>query len=104
VATRLLAPGRELEVLRALQLAWFNTTLLLDEDKDIALALAPAEDPLLALGEFPAGLVTQEVAAIMAQNNGPVDRAAAERALIELAAEGRVRRTVIGDDAPWQAV
>jgi hypothetical protein len=39
VATRLLFPGREHEVLRALQLGWFTTTLLLDEDADIAQAL-----------------------------------------------------------------
>ena len=39
VATRLLFPGREDEVLRALQLGWFTTTLLLDEDDDIATAL-----------------------------------------------------------------
>ena len=40
VATRLLFPGREHEVLRALQLGWFTTTLLLDQDADIAQALA----------------------------------------------------------------
>jgi 2-hydroxychromene-2-carboxylate isomerase len=40
VATRMLYPGREEQVLRALQLAWFTTTLLLDEDADIAQALA----------------------------------------------------------------
>jgi predicted DsbA family dithiol-disulfide isomerase len=40
VATRALFPGREDEVLRALQLGWFTTTLLLDEDADIAQALA----------------------------------------------------------------
>ena len=39
--------------------------------------------PLEALRAFPSGLVTQEVAAIMAHNNMPVDREAAERALIE---------------------
>jgi protein-disulfide isomerase-like protein with CxxC motif len=43
VATRLLDPPREDAVLRALQLAWFNTTLLLDEDEDIARALAPVD-------------------------------------------------------------
>jgi len=40
VATRTLFPGREDEVLRALQLGWFTTTLLLDQDADIAQALA----------------------------------------------------------------
>ena len=195
VATRLLDPGRELAVLRALQLAWFNTTLLLDEPADIGLALedvagldAPAivgalddprvleayeadkretreaeggpthfqgkarqtdgpvrysapsvvfkagerrleaggfqkveaydvlianldptlvrepapADPLAALERFPDGLVTQEVAAIMAEGNEPADRAAAERALVELAGAGTARRTPLGDDALWQ--
>jgi 2-hydroxychromene-2-carboxylate isomerase len=40
VAARLLEPGREYDVHRALQLAWFTSTLLLDEDADIAKALA----------------------------------------------------------------
>jgi len=195
VATRLLAPGREEEALRALQLAWFTTQLLLDEDADIAAALArvegldveavvgaidddatlaayeqdkretrqaqggptdfqgkarqtdgpvrysapslifeneagqrleaggfqtieaydvlianldttlarqaPAADPLQALRSFPAGLVTQELAAIMAHNNQQPDRHAAERALIELLGEGAVRREALGDDALW---
>jgi 2-hydroxychromene-2-carboxylate isomerase len=195
VATRLLDPARELAVLRALQLAWFNTTLLLDEPAGIAQALAgvagldaqaivaaledpgvveayeadkretreaeggpthfqgkarqtdgpvrysapsvvfkagerrleaggfqkveaydvlvanldptlarePAPaDPLPALERFPDGLVTQEVAAIMAEGNEPPDRAAAERALVELVGAGSARRTALGDDALWQ--
>ena len=40
VAARLLDPDREQDVQRALQLGWFTTTLLLDEDEDIAVALA----------------------------------------------------------------
>jgi predicted DsbA family dithiol-disulfide isomerase len=40
VAARLNEPGREYDVHRALQLAWFTSTLLLDEDPDIAKALA----------------------------------------------------------------
>jgi 2-hydroxychromene-2-carboxylate isomerase len=195
VATRLLDPARENEVLRALQFGWFTTTLVLDEDADIARALervggldvsavvaaiddertvaayeadrhetrtaeggpthfqgkarqtdgpvrysapsivfesdgrrleaggfqpseaydvlvanldstlareAPPESPTDALARFPDGLVTQEVAAIMAQNNEAPDRAAAERALIELVAAGEARRTPLGDDALWQ--
>ncbi|HEV3323419.1 MAG TPA: DsbA family protein [Solirubrobacteraceae bacterium] len=200
VATRLLAPERELAVLRALQFGWFTTTLLLDEDEGIAQALArvegvdvgavvgmlddprvseayeadkretrraeggpthfqgkarqtdgpvrysapslvftagagsdreqrmeaggfqtieaydvlianldpslareaPPETPLPALERFPDGLVTQEVAAVMAQGNNPPDRAAAERALIELVGDGRARRGALGDDALWQ--
>ncbi|MCW3069906.1 MAG: hypothetical protein JWL67_2531 [Solirubrobacterales bacterium] len=195
VATRLLDPAREHEVLRALQFGWFTTTLVLDEDADIARALervsgldvakvlaaiddertvaayeadrretrtaeggpthfqgkarqtdgpvrysapslvfeadgrrleaggfqpldaydvlvanldstltreAPAESPLDALERFPGGLVTQEVAAIMAHNNEMPDRGAAEAALIALVADGTARRTALGDDALWQ--
>jgi protein-disulfide isomerase-like protein with CxxC motif len=194
VATRRLDPEREREVLRALQLAWFTTTLVLDRDDDIATALArvdgldvdavlasidapetlasyerdkqetrtakggPTEfqgkarqtdgpvrfsapslvfvcdgvrleaggfqpleaydvlianlDPTLdrhapaaaaidALREFPAGLLTQEVAAIMAANNVAPDRDAAERELIELCGAGTARRIALGDDALW---
>ncbi len=195
VAARLLDPARESEVLRALQLGWFTTTLVLDEDADIARALErvdgldvravvaaiddertlaayeadkretrtaeggpthfqgkarqtdgpvrysapslvfegdgrrleaggfqpveaydvlianldrtlerepPPEEPIAALARFPSGLVTQEVAAIMAHNNEASDRAAAERALIELVGTGAARRTALGDDALWQ--
>jgi protein-disulfide isomerase-like protein with CxxC motif len=196
VATRLLAPGREHDVLRALQLGWFTTTLQLDDDAAIAQALAgvpgldaaaivaaiddertlaayeqdkahtrsaegmpidfqgkarqtdgpvrysapslifesssgqrleaggfqpieaydvlianldrtlarrdPPEQPIDALRAFPEGLVTQEVAAIMAHNNQLPDRAAAESALVTLLGEGAVRRTSVGDGALWQ--
>ena len=196
VATRLIAPGRDEDALRALQLAWFTTTLLLDEDADIAQALArvdgldvetivaaiddertlaayeqdkeearqaagsptelqgkarqtdgpvrysapslifenesgqrleaggfqpieaydvllvnldvslerkaPPEQPLQALESFPAGLVTQELAAIMAHNNQAPDRSGTERALIELLGAGAVRRQALADDALWQ--
>ena len=196
VATRLAHPGREHDALRALQLAWFNTSLLLDEDAALAEALSrvagidapavvgaiddpqtlaayesdrelarsaaggpteyqrkarqtdgpvrfsapslvfqvdgtrleaggfqpleaydlavanlgarpqrrePAEDPLAALHAFPSGLVTQEVAAIMAPNNVAPDRAAAEVALLQLVGEGTARRIPLGDDALWLA-
>jgi protein-disulfide isomerase-like protein with CxxC motif len=195
VATRLLDPARENDVLRALQFGWFTTTLVLDEDADLLSALRridgldaeavvaaiddeatvaayeadrhetrtaeggptdfqgkarqtdgpvrfsapslvfegpgrrleaggfqpveaydvlianlngglerqpPPEGPLEALARFPGGLVTQEVAAIMAHNNEAPDRGAAARALIELAGDGAVRRTRLGDDALWQ--
>lgn len=47
VAARMLRPGSEWAVFRALQLAWFTTTLLLDEDDAIreAIAKAPDVDP-----------------------------------------------------------
>lgn len=196
VATRLHDPQREEQVLRALQLGWFTTTLVLDEDDalETALAVVPgldvraivgaieeeqtiaayeadkretrkaqggathlqgkarqtdgpvrysapslifetesghrleaggfqpveaydvivanldpalerrsaATDPLLALKEFPTGLTTAEVAAIMAQNNQAPDREAAERALLELVGEGSVHRKAVGDGALWQ--
>ncbi len=196
VATRMQHPGREHDVLRALQLGWFTTTLLLDEeealrsvlsevpeiDADAILAAiddertiaayeadkletrsaeggatqlqgkarqtdgpvrfsAPslvfedsagrrleaggfqpveaydvivanldptlarrdaAPDPLTALEAFPTALATQEVAAVMAQNNQLPDREAAERALLELLGEGAVRRRAVGDGALWQ--
>ena len=40
VAARLLAPGSEWSAFRALQFAWFTTTLLLDEDAGIGEALS----------------------------------------------------------------
>jgi 2-hydroxychromene-2-carboxylate isomerase len=195
VATRLLHPGREHDVLRALQFAWFTTTLIPDQDADIAAALervdgldaaeivaaiddertiaayeadkretrtaagsptefqgkarqtdgpvrysapslrfendaglcleaggfqpieaydvlianldptlerrGPAEDPAQALSAFPAGLVTQEIAAIMTLNNMPVDRDAAESQLVALLGAGTVRREALADDALW---
>ena len=196
VAARLIDPGREHAVLRALQMAWFTTALVLDEDEQIAEALGnvpgldagaavqaiddpevlaayeadraearagaggaaelqgkvantdgavrytapslifaaggrrleaggfqpveaydvlvanldpslartpPARTPLQALERFPDGLVTQEVAAVMASGNDEPDRAAAEEALIDLAASGRVRRLAVADDALWVA-
>jgi 2-hydroxychromene-2-carboxylate isomerase len=47
VAARMLEPGSEWAVFRALQFAWFTTTLLLDEDSAIREALAdvPGIDP-----------------------------------------------------------
>jgi hypothetical protein len=62
----------------------------------------PPADPVQALQRFPDGLVTQEVAAILAHNNEQPNRAAAERALVELVGAGEARRTPLGDDALWQ--
>jgi 2-hydroxychromene-2-carboxylate isomerase len=44
VATRQIAPDREWAAYRALQFAWFNTTLMLDEDDGIAAALSSVDD------------------------------------------------------------
>jgi 2-hydroxychromene-2-carboxylate isomerase len=63
---------------------------------------APA-DPLELLAETAYGLSTQEVAAVMARGNDAPDRAAAEDALIELAASGDCERVPVGDDALWIA-
>jgi hypothetical protein len=195
VATRLAHPGREVAAMRALQLAWFNTTDLLDEDAPIERALArvdgvdaaavvaaldspevsaayeadkaearsaaggptdfqgkaamdgelvrytapslvfeldgrrlegggfqpieaydvlianldptlertpPPADPLPLLEYFGDGLATQEVAVLLAGNLVAPDRAGAEEALIELAADGVITREPLGNDALWR--
>jgi predicted DsbA family dithiol-disulfide isomerase len=63
----------------------------------------PPETPLALLEYFELGLTTQEVAALMTAGNDAVDRAAAERALIELVADGSAVREPLGDDALWKA-
>jgi hypothetical protein len=63
---------------------------------------AAPEDPLEAVEAFPDGLVTAEVAAIMTRGNDAPDREAAETALIGHVAEGRIRRTGLGNGALWQ--
>jgi predicted DsbA family dithiol-disulfide isomerase len=60
------------------------------------------DDPLEAIEAFPDGLVTAEVAAIMTSGNDAPDPEAVEAALIEHVAEGRIRRTSLGDSALWQ--
>lgn len=71
---------------------------------DATLARRPApESPLAALEGEPQGLVTAEVAEIMRIGNAPADRAAAEDALIGLAADGDAVRVGLGDDALWTA-
>jgi hypothetical protein len=59
------------------------------------------DSPLEALGTVPFGLTTQEVAAVMARGNDAPDRAAAEDALIGLAADGSAVRVPLADDALW---
>jgi hypothetical protein len=195
VATRLCQPELTASVYRALQFGWFTTTLVLDQDEDIATALRsipgleveaivaaiddaevvaayeadkresrdaaggptefqgkarntdgvvrytapslvfesadgarleaggfqpveaydalianfpdrperrePPASPLEAIEFFRSPLTTQEIAAVMAHGNDAPDRAAAEQALIDLAAAGSVRRIPLGDDALW---
>lgn len=61
----------------------------------------PSPAPLLQ--HFTDGLSTQEVAALMAEGNDPLDRRAAEAALLELVASGDAVRRPLGDDALWLA-
>ena len=62
----------------------------------------PPDDPLEIFQALPYGLVTQEVAAVMAPNNEAPDPEAAESALIDLAARGCVIRQSLADGALWQ--
>jgi predicted DsbA family dithiol-disulfide isomerase len=63
----------------------------------------PPESPAPLLEHFPDGLTTQEVASLLTGNNQLPDRAAAERALLELVGEGKARRVALADDALWTA-
>ena len=56
------------------------------------------------LRALPYAPVTREVAACMTTNLGELDEDAAERALIEAAGEGVVRREAVGDGALWHLV
>jgi 2-hydroxychromene-2-carboxylate isomerase len=64
---------------------------------------APPASPGELLDFFTEGLCTQEVAVLLAGNLIDPDRAAAEEALIELAAQGRATRHPLGSDAIWHA-
>jgi 2-hydroxychromene-2-carboxylate isomerase len=60
------------------------------------------EDPLEVVEAFPDGLVTAEIAAVMAAGNDAPEPEAAEAALVGHVAEGRIRRVGLGDSALWQ--
>jgi hypothetical protein len=60
-----------------------------------------AESAAEILPEFPDGLSTAEVAAIMTPNNGAPDLGAAEDSLIEVVAAGDAVRAPFGHDALW---
>ena len=62
---------------------------------------APAQAPAEVLPEFPDGLTTAEVAAVMTPNNASPDLDAAEDALIAQAAAGGATRRPFGNDALW---
>ena len=63
----------------------------------------PPDSPAPLLKHFPDGLTTQEVAALLTGNNQLPDRAAAERALLELVGEGKASRVELAGDALWTA-
>jgi 2-hydroxychromene-2-carboxylate isomerase len=69
---------------------------------DTSLTRRPvAESAAEILPEFPDGLSTAEVAAIMTPNNGSPDLGAAEDSLIEAVAAGEAVRAPFGHDALW---
>lgn len=76
--------------------------LIANLDPTLARRLPPPT-PAPLLEHFSLGLTTQEVASLLAEGNDPPDRVQAERALIELAAEGGAVRIPMGDDALWLA-
>jgi 2-hydroxychromene-2-carboxylate isomerase len=64
----------------------------------------PPETPEPLLERFPDGLTTAEVAALLAESPDYVpDHEAAERALLELVADGKAARVSLGSDALWLA-
>lgn len=65
--------------------------------------MAPPEDPSEILNLYPAGLTTQEIAAVMAQGMTPPDRVEAEGRLVTLLSEGKAQRVPLGNDALWVA-
>lgn len=66
--------------------------------------IPPAESPEPLLAYFPDGLTTAEVALLLADGPDPLpDPEAAERALLELVADGVVVREPLGNDALWRA-
>ncbi|HUA10579.1 MAG TPA: DsbA family protein [Solirubrobacteraceae bacterium] len=73
IATRILFPERERDVLRALQFAWFNTTLLLDEPDQIAQALRAVDG--LDVERVVAAIDTPEVEAAFAADREETRRA-----------------------------
>ena len=93
------ADGRSLEVggfqpLEAYDVAIANLDRSLERR-------APAGDVAEVLAEFPDGLTTSEVAAVMARHLREPDREAAEDGLIAAVASGGAARRAFGNDALW---
>ena len=94
--------GRRLEV-GGFQALEAYDVVIANLDRSLERHLAP-EGPLPLLEYFTDGLCTEEVATLLAGNLVEPDRAGAEDALIELAAEGVIERETPGDDALWRIV
>ncbi len=70
---------------------------------DPSLERTPVPDgPGPLLEQFSEGLTTAEVAALLARENDPVDREAAEKALVGLVGEGQAVCVPVGDGALWR--
>ncbi|TMK39560.1 MAG: hypothetical protein E6G56_10705 [Actinobacteria bacterium] len=95
------APGQRLEAGGFQPLEAYDV-LIANLDPTLA-RTPPPPQARAVLERFPAGLTTQEVAAVMTPNNLEPYRAEAEGQLIELVAEGVAQRVPVGDDALWRA-
>jgi hypothetical protein len=62
----------------------------------------PGDDIAELIASEPWGLTTREVAQVMAGRNDPPDDLAAEDALIDLLADGGIRRDDLGNGALWR--
>jgi 2-hydroxychromene-2-carboxylate isomerase len=95
------ADGRRVEVGGFQPFEAYDTALA---NLDPTLDRRPApEDALTALGMFPHGLTTAEVASVLRRTDlVEPDRTAAQRALLALAGEGRAVAEPAGGDALWR--
>jgi protein-disulfide isomerase-like protein with CxxC motif len=94
VAARLHFPGREFEVFRALQFAWFTTPLVLDEPDQIAIALRAVRN--LDVGSVIARLDDADVAAAYQRDRAEARAAAGSATELQgkaAATDGPVRYT-----------
>ena len=77
-------------------------TLLANLDPGLRRTPAP-ENPVPLLERFPDGLTTAEIAALLADGPDPIaDLEGAERALLQLVADGDAIRVPLGQDAIWR--